>query len=411
MAIRERQLGTVAYISGGGTSTIELNRDSVYHWFSLGIQGGTWTSVQGAMGTGPVLESNFPFSLIRNIRLIRNGSDVVFQASGAQLAKESYYLNKSHPLARLYTVSSQTETLRTATVRGVTVPANSQGIGSNCGGFTVPDAPASTAVLYFDMQADLYLQLGGVDDSYFSTLLDARPLASFRFEIDWNAESALIATAGTANTSNTVAATLSIMSIDQDNMDLGQPFGTFKRSTLAYNNFTYGSSNNQVILPRGNFYKGVILTTRAYKNGASSSVAAPENRVIGTVVNRINSNFYLRQVDFRQLQAKNVADAGGRQNAFVTAQGEPQGYAYLDYTSAAQKAGELMPTYVMDLFDMQLDIIPSAAQQNGTVAANTNPLIDLLIEEVIPGVSAGGSSPQGAQMGSINPTSAKPYSR
>lgn len=411
MGIRERQLGTVAYVSGQ-TSYVDLNRDSVYHWFSLAIFGGTFVSTQGSMGTGPTLESNFPFSIIKNMRLVRNGSDIVFQASGAQLAKEAFNLNKSHPTARLYTVSSQTETLLTATVRGVTVPSNSQGIGSNCGGFKVADAASSSSTTYFDMQMDLYLQLGGVEDTWFSTLLDARSLASFRLEIDWNPESALVALAGTANTSNAVTAQMQIMSIDQDNLEVNQPFGTFKRSTLSYNNFPYGSSSNQIILPRGNYYKGILFQTRAYKNGASTTVAYPENRVIGTVVNRINSNFYLRQVEMRALQAKNIADSGGRQNAFDTAQGSPQGWAYLDYVSAAQNAGELMPTYVMDLFDLQLDMIAAASQQNGTVQSNTNPLVDIMIQEVIPGVTPGqGNSPQGSAAGSISRTSAKPYSR
>lgn len=407
MAIRERVLGTMSYASGQ-TSTFELNRDSVYHWLSLGVKQGTWVSVQGAMGTGPTLESNFPFSIIRQIRVIRNGSDVVFQGSGAQLAKEAFYLNKSHPQARLYTVSSQTETLRTVSSRGVTIPANAQGIGSNVGGFTIPNAPDSSATLLFDFQVDLTFQLQGVEDGWYSTLVDARPLASFRIEIDWNQSSALVALAGTANTSDTITATMSVMSIDQDNMDLGQPFGTFKRSTLAYNNFTYGSQNNQVILPRGNFYKGLIFQTRAYKNGLSSTVAGPESEILGSVLNRINSNFYLRQVGFDNLSWKNIADDGGRFNAWDMAIGTPQGFAYLDYVNAGQDKGELMPTYVMDLFDLQLDIQATAAQRNGTVASNTNPLLDLMIEEVIPGVSSGASSPRGAQAGSINPTSAKP---
>lgn len=411
MAIRERQLATMSYTSGG-TSTLELPRDAVYHWLSFSVMGGTWTSVQGSMGTGPKVESNFPFSVIKNIRLIRNGSDVVAQMSGAQAAKAHFAANRSHPFARLYSTSSQTETLRTASVRGVTVPANSQGIGSNCGGFGPADAPSSSAVMQFDFQFDVQFQLYGVDDSFFATLVDARKLASWRIEIDWATEAQLVALAGTANTSDTINAfSMDIMSIDQDDLAVDNNFGTLKRSTLAYNNFQYGSSNNQIILPRGNFYKGILFQTRAYKNGASSTVSYPENRVLGTIQNRINSNYYLRKVDFRELQAKNIADQGGRQNAWHTAQGEPQGFAYMDYVSAGQQAKELMPTYVMDLFDLQVDVIASASQQNGTVASNTNPLVDLLIQEVIPGVSVGGAAPQGATAGSINPTSAKPYSR
>lgn len=410
MSVRERQLNTVTY-SSGGTSLVDLPRDAVYHWLSLSAFGGTIASTQAAMtGTGGTLESNFPFSLIRSLRVIRNGSDVVFQGSGAQLAKESYYLNKAHPLARLYSVSAQVETLRTATVRGVTVPANSQGIGSNCGGFTIPTNAGGVGTASFDMQCDLYFQLGNTD-AYYSTLVDARKLASFQLEIIWAQASDLIALAGSGESAYTAAATFQVLSIDQDNLAVDNEFGTFKRSTLNFNSFQYSSSNNQVLLNRGNFYKGVQVQTRAFKNGASSTVAAPENFIISTIDNRINSNFSLRKVDFRQLQAKNIGDAGGRQDAWHTAQGEPQGFAYLDYVSAADQAKEMIPSFVMDQFDFQVSIGASASQQNGAVAANTLPLIDLMLEEVIPAVNTGKNAPRGAMNGSINPTSAKPYAR
>ena len=409
MAVRERQLASFAYVSGG-TSLIDIPRDAVYHWLSLSVMGGTFTSVQGGSGTGPTLESNFPFSVMKQVRLIRNGSDVVFSGSGAQLAKEAFYLNKSHPFARIYTVSSQTETMLTATSRGITIPANPQGIGSNCAVFKTADAASSSAVTYFDFQVDLWLQ-NGADDSYYATLVDARKLASFQLEVIWQTEINLVELAGTANTSQAIAATMQILSIDQDNLDVDNEFGTFKRSTLNDNNFTYASNNNQRILNRGNYYQGVILQTRAYKNGKSSTVSDAEDAVITTLENRINSNFSLRKVNFPQLQAKNIADGGGRQNAYCTAQGEPQGWAYLGYLSAASKFAELVPTYVMDQFDLQISINPSASQQNGTVASSTNPLLDYLLEEIIPAVSTGSAAPRGAMNGSVGPTSAKLYSR
>lgn len=409
MAVRERQLSTFAY-SSGGTTLVDIPRDAVYHWKSLSCMAGTFTSVQGVSGTGPQLESNFPFSIMKQVRLIRNGSDVVFSGSGAQLAKEAYYLNKSHPFARIYTVSSQTETLKTATVRGVTIPANSQGIGSNSAEFAVADAASSSSVTYFDMQVDLWLQ-NGADDSYYATLVDARKLASYQLEIVWQTADNLVSLAGTANTSQSIAASFQLLSIDQDNLDVDNEFGTFKRSTLNDNNFTYGSNNNQRILNRGNFYQGIIMQTRAYKNGRSATVPSPDDAIISTIENRINSNFSLRKVNFPQLQAKNIADGGGRQNAFQTAQGEPQGFAYLGYLSAASKFSELVPTYVMDQFDLQISIVASASQQNGAVLAASNPLLDYLLEEIIPAVSVGGSAPRGSMAGSVGKTSAKPFSR
>ena len=91
---RERQLASIPYVAGQ-TQRARLPNDAVYHLLQLAIYGGSITSVGGLAATGPVLESNFPFSLIRDMRIIRNGSDVVWQGSGAQLAKEHFYLNNS----------------------------------------------------------------------------------------------------------------------------------------------------------------------------------------------------------------------------------------------------------------------------------------------------------------------------
>lgn len=403
--IRQRQINSVSY-SSGNISTIDLPRDAVYHMIQLSVFAATWVSVQGAMGTGPALEANFPFSLLRNVRLIRNGSDVVFQGSGPQLAKEHYYLNKSAPFARLYTVSSNVETLRTATTRGVTVPANSDGLNACGGGFTVPDAPASSTTLYFDMEMELWLQIGP-EDVFYGTLLDARTLASFQLEITW-ATTASISIAGTANTSDTVTCSLAITSIDQDNLSTKENFGTFKRSTLSQSQIPYGSSNFQTLLPRGNFFHGIIFQTQAYK-ASSTVVLFPENDVLSSVINRINSNYQLRAFNFNQLQAINMSDGGGRAQPWSTAKGHPQGWAYLYYPSASNEGNELIPTYVMDQFDVQLTTQAIGSSSNGVTTASTNPTINMLLEEVIPGVDIGAAAPKGSFAGSKARTSAKPY--
>lgn len=410
MSIRERQLNSVAYISGGGTSLLDLPKDSCYHWFTLSCFGGSFAVVQGAGGTGPTLVPGFPFTLMRQVRLIRNGSDIVASMSGEQLAKEHYYLNKQHPFARLYTVTSNVETLATATVRGITIPGNTEGIGAGGGGYAVPNAPNATGTLLFDFQADLMLQISA-EDAYYSTLVDARPLAAFQLQIDWAAEAAQIAAAGVTNGATTASFTLNILSIDQDNLDVKNAFGTFKRSVLSYSNLPYGSANNQILLPKGNFVHGIMFGTKAYKAGSTANLIN-ENSVLSTIEHRINTSFSLRKTDFRQLQAKNMADGGsGRNGAFSTAQGEPQGYAYLSYHHVGHKASEMVPSYVADTFDLQLSTQTLASSTNGVTTASTNPLIELLLEEVIPGVSISDAMPQGAQAGSIGKTSAKLYSR
>ena len=408
MSIRERNLFSLQYVSGG-TSRQQIPRDAVFHLLRLSVRGGSFATTQGAMGTGPALAPGFPFNLMRQVRVVRNGSDIVFSASGEQLAKEHYYLNNTHPFARLYTTAANVETLRISTVRGITVPANSQGIGSNQAAFTGPDAPNAIGLLNFDFQSDIMFQTG-VDDDYYATLVDGRPLADFAIEIDWATEGSVIASAGTANTLQQAAFSLYVLSVDQDNVKDGIPYGTFKRSQYSQNNFPYGSANNQVLLPRGNMLYGLLFSTKAYKAG-SATVPIAENAVIDSLELRVNTNLSLKKATFQQFQANNIADHGGRQNAFDAAGGCPQGWMSLPLTNATQTLRESIPTFAFDQLDMQIGMLPLASAQNGATTGGTNPTMDILIEEVIPGVSISPNMPQGSQNGSIARTSAKPFGR
>lgn len=404
---RERQLATIAY-AAGQVSRARLPNDAVYHQLQFAILGGSISSVYGSGPTGPVLDTCFPFSLIRDMRIIRNGSDVVWQGSGAQLAHEHYMLNNSFPRARIYNTTSNVETLLTATSRGVTVPATSNGIGANVVQF-VGSSSASTTITscQFDMQMEMWFQLNLDGRSSCNTLVDARKLATFDIEITW-ADVTSIIVPGTNNTSNTITATLQVLSVDQDNVSTQENFGTFKRSSFQYSNLPYGSSNQQIMLSRGNFWYGMLLATRAYKVN-SAIVPQPENAVLGSIQNRLNTNFQLRVVDFGQLQAKNISDNGGRHQEFNIAQGLPQGKAAIQYTAALDNPGEMIATYVTDVFDLLLQIQAIGSASNGVTTAATAPIIDILTQEVIPGVTVSASAPQGAQNGSVGRSSAKPY--
>lgn len=408
--IRERSVGNWTY-ADGGQQIVDLPRDAVYHILQIAGEG-TFTNVQGASGTGVIFDDCFPFSLFRNIRLIRNGSDVVYQGSGCLLAKEHYYLNEQFPHARLYMLASNVETLLLSTAalalggKGVTVPANDEGIGMTQVQFATTTSASSTTVVRFDFQMDLFLQIGP-EDIYYGTLIDARKLATYQLELQYAAVTA-VSIPGTANT-NTISASGRILSYDQDNLSVEDDFGTFKRSQLSLANLQYGSSNQQVLLPRGNYFHGLILETYAQKS-VSTTVLAHENAVIDSINNRINSNFSLRQVEFEDLQRKNQAD-GCANNAFTGSRGMPNGSAYFYYPSTGDRGSELVPTHVMDQFDLQLSLQALASAENGATTASTLPTINFLLEEVIPGVNIGESYPTAAQAGSKRGTSAKPYAR
>lgn len=407
---RQRQIASIAY-AAGQVSRARLPNDAVYHQLQLAIVDGSISSVFGSGPTGPVLESQFPFSLIRDMRVIRNGSDVVWQGSGGQLATEHHMLNNAPPYARIYNTSSNVETLLTVASRGVTIPANSQGIAANVVEF-VGSSSASTTITscQFDLQMEMWFQLNLEGKAATNTLVDSRKLATFDIEITW-ADATAIIIPGTNNTANTISATLQVLSTDQDNVSVKENFGTFKRSAFQYASFPYGSSNQQIQLSRGNFWYGMLMQTRAYKTG-STTILRPENNVLGNVQNRLNTNFQLRTQDFIQMQAKNVSDNGGRQSPYAVAGGGfKQGWAAIEYPASLDNPGELIATYVTDVFDLLLTFQAAASATNGATTGSTNPVLDILTQEVIPGVTISDSAPQGAQAGSIGMTSAKPYTR
>lgn len=406
---RQRPVASIAYQSGQ-VSRARLPNDAVYHLLQFAIKEGTVTSVFGTGPTGPVFDTQFPFSLMRDIRIIRNGSDVVWQGSGAQLAAEHLMLNNAPPQARIYTSASNVETLLTATSRGITIPSNSYGIAANVVTFVGASSASTTIVsARFDLGCEMWFQLPLEGKAATNTLVDARKLATFDIEVLWATESSVMIS-GTNNTANTVSCTLQIMSTDQDSVTPNTNFGTFKRSAFQYSNIPYGSSNQQIPLSRGNFWYGMLIQTRAYK-AASTSIAMPENDVLGNIQNRLNTNYQLRNSSFYQMQAKNLSDNGGRQSPFGVAGGFKQGWAAIEYCASLDNPGELIPTYVTDVFDLLIETQAASAASNGATTGSTNPIIDILTQEVIPGVSVAADAPQGAINGSIAATSAKPYVR
>lgn len=400
--IRERKLSTLQYVAGG-VSQVELPKDAVYHQFQLSLSG----QASIAYGVGPSASTfipGFPFNLIKQIRLVRNGSDVVWQGSGKMLAAENLILNRQHPRSRIYADSNGA--ILSATVNGVTVPANSEGIGERAAQFQDTPVASTTVVTDFDAQLEMYLQLGCVDDKWWSTLLDARPLSSFVMEITWE-NSANVIVAGTTGVVSILNTQIALSSYDQDNVSMNQNFGTFKRSQQSLTSMQYQGTGQQFLLPRGNFYAGMILETLSQKNaGAIQNVAIPEQAVIAAITNRINTNYFLRQSDFKVLQGKNKADLG-TSSPFQCSSGSPRGLAYLGYTTVGDRVSELIPTFTFDTFDLLLDL--GNGTENGPVAAGAIPTINVFLQEVIPGRSIAPNAPQGAFAGSNRRTSAQPY--
>ena len=400
--IRERKLSSLSYISGA-KSTYEIPKDAVFHQLQL-VLTGRLNIAYGATPTASKLAPGFPYNMINQIRLIRNGSDVVWQGSGKQLAKETMYLNGEYPQARVWggTTSSTLQTLLLQTVNGVSIPSNAEGIGANVATFQDGSPTASTTqFVNFRAVGEIWLQLGV--DEFFTTLVDARPLASFVLEVTWAQASEFIILGTNGTLTVDTSTQLLVASYDQDNVASGVKFGTFKRSSISATTYSYSSSNNQQLLPRGNFYYGIILEALAFRSGGLATIGEPGNDIVSAVQNRVNSNYYLRDTNFTDLQAKNRIDSNIG-NPYDVWSGGPQGWAQLLYPCTDKSLRNLVATYTMDVFDILFTM--GAGTEGGAVTGN--PIVNILTQEVIPGQSIAPNAPRGSQGGSISMTSAKP---
>lgn len=418
--IRERRLASPTF-AAGSTVLVELPKDAVYHQIQIEIDG----VFQAAYGAGArtsdtLLAEGFPFNTIARLRLIRNGSDVVWQGSGKQLAKEMLYLNGRFPFARIWfdaTTGAGTGTayaILTKSIMGITIPANSEGIGCNNAVFNDTATASVNSRIDFRGMLELWLQLG-VDDNYYTTLVDARPLASFSLEITW-ANLTDFAVAGVTATGPTTATltmptyNCSIQSYDQDNVKLGVAFGTFKRQSFQPPGTSFSNSQLQALLPRGNLYYGVIFETLATKSSGGTTttgIQQPGNDILTEIQNRINSNYQLRDVFFRDLQAKNRNDGLVPSSPWDVDASGPLGWACLYFPSTGDSIKELVGTYTMDQFDLLLSTAATTGAGDNNVYTG-NPVVNLLTQEVIPGRSVSQSAARGAFAGSISATSAKP---
>lgn len=422
--IRERRLSSPTF-TAGSTVLIELPKDAVYHQIQIEIDG----QFKAAYGAGSrtsdtILAEGFPFNTIARLRLIRNGSDVVWQGSGKQLAKEMLYLNGRFPFARIWFDGSTGAGTGTAyrlllqTINGVSIPSNSEGIGANVATFNDTATASVNTLIDFRGMLEMWLQLG-VDDNYYTTLVDARPLASFSLEITWAnlsdfAVAGVTATGPTTATLSMPSYNCSVQSYDQDNVKLGVAFGTFKRQSFQPPGTAFSASGLQALLPRGNLYYGVIFETLATKSSAATGsgqvltgISQPGNDILGEIQNRINSNYQLRDVYFRDLQAKNRNDGLVPSSPYDVWASGPLGWASLYFPSTGDSIKELVGTYTMDQFDVLLSTNAATGAGDGNVYTG-NPVINLLTQEVIPGRSVSQSAARGAFAGSISATSAKP---
>ncbi len=411
--IRERRLGSIAYTGPGQQSTFDIPRDAVYHQIQIALAG----NITAAYPAGTAVSSTqfaqgFPFSLINKVTLIRNGSDVVFSGSGRQLAKEQTILNGVFPFARLWVDnSSGTGTagaLLTKTVRGVTIPSNSEGIGSNNAIFTdTGAASAVSSITDFSCVLELWLQLDVT--KYFTTLLDSRALATFQIQIIWENMANIIVAGATSGGAATITPTVNcnLQSYDQDNIQQGIPFGTFKRSNMTPPGLAYGATNQQFLLPKGNLYFGLLFETLGTISGVlGGTIPVPSNDIIDQVTNRINTNYYLRDAKFRDLQAKNRNDGQVPVSPYDTLGAGILGFATLRYPVTGDSLKELIQTFSYDNFDILMNINNASGGQDGQTYTG-NPVINILTQEVIPGRSVAASGARGAYAGSIAGTSAK----
>jgi hypothetical protein len=245
-------------------------------------------------------------------------------------------------------------------------------------------------------------------DKYFTTLVESRSLSSFQIEVTWEqvANYLIVGSNSGGNAVATMTVNCSVMSYDQDNLKQGLAFGTFKRSGQTPPSLAYNSTGQQFLLSRGNLFYGVLIEALGTKSAGLSTIQRPGNDILTEIVNRLNTNYYLRDVFWRDLQAKNRNDQA-LYSPYDTWGALALGWGWLKYPITGDKLKELIQTFSYDTFDLLFSTAATSGTGDGNTYSGT-PTINLLTQEVIPGRSVAAGAPRGAYAGSIAATSAKP---
>lgn len=313
----------------GQISIIDLPRNHLYKGLTIDVAG-TATSTAGASAN----KFENPFSLIRRLRVIRNGSEVLQSLDGGSLA-------------------------RLATFNYGTVPTN-----------TPVTAIASTADAPFSFNlpidfASLLLQRDSV------SLLRAVGTSSLQLEITWGGNIDVNGGALTytfENAAGTVSTNPSIQVYGIEIMDIGGDYGD-KILTLFDTTPAAITSDYPIDLPLGPFYRRIAIKVTS---GATLDVAADDALVASISV---RSDGVLSHVDRLLWQA-----AQFHNKMLYGLEAEIAGYAMIDFAEDGAVTG-LIDTSGASSFQVLLELAG---------ALPSNPKIRVITETLSPAALAAG---------------------
>jgi len=298
-----RRIGVLPYVANG-ISRLELPRNHVYKTLMLRLTG--LMTVAGGAADGTLTDEQ-PMALLRDIRIIRNGSEVLQSIDGGTAFR---------------------------------IAALNYGVAPPLTPLAIPGVQANTA---FEAFIPLDFASYGLSNQSLS-FLRAVGTSSLFLEITWGNE-------GTMITSGDRTETLSAVQVAVEShpeiMDL---VGTYadKYVRIIDRQVTAASARFEIDMERGPTYQRIILKSTDEKVAAAGQDTDLDNNIINSVKVILDGQLYLLdEIDFDQLRAVNK----------VAYQQETMadGYAVIDFCEDGNPAG-MIATAEATEFKVQLDV-------------------------------------------------------
>jgi hypothetical protein len=303
--VLRRRIGVIPFVANT-IQRLELPRNHVYKGLLLRLS--ATVTVAGGAADG-VLNDEQPMSLLRDVKIVRNGSEILQSLDGGTLFRLAHFEWGTPPFS---------------------IP------------LAVPGVQAGTVV-----QADIPINFAAFGLSNHSlSLLRSVGTSSLFLEVAWGDTTSLIA-GGDRTESFPVAPTIIVESVEL--MDLSGTYAD-KYVRVIDRQVTAASTRFEIDMERGPVYHRILLKSTQEKAGAAGVAdMALSNVLINSVKAVIDGQLYLLdEVSFTGLRALNK----------LTYQAETlaNGYAVIDFAEDGNPVG-MIATAEATEFKLILDVI------------------------------------------------------
>lgn len=328
-AVRRRPQGVISYTSGQ-TERLKLGRGMLYRELYLDLTG--TLTVSAANNTAANTQRGDEWGIVKEVRLIANGTTVLLVRSGEELAQEMFTYFGQYPL-------------------------NSRNIGASSA-TVLGDAATLNPSLYSTAIIPLWMPKAVKP---MDTLLDARLLSELTLEIRWGTHTDINSAA------TGFAGQINVQSAEVFGVPKDQKFSSVRKPrTIA--DITATNSAYQIELGVGDMYRGLLL--HVTDNGVDDGAVLNNIKLVsGSTVFYDMPAPAVQQVTFGRGELVLVPDqvvTARYQKPRVAVNSHLNGWYWIDFLMDGRMT-EAIDTVGLSEFKLELDVTSGGADEQVTV--------------------------------------------